>query len=92
MTEKVIIAIVAAIAVVAIVWFLRKNNFSFSGNKRGFKLDNKPPEPKSGVSVDGVKSRKGSATIENNMGDGVSAKDIEAEKDVSIRNNPGPKA
>ena len=91
MTTEQIGIIVGAVAAVAIVLALRKNGFSFKGNRRGFKIDNTPPEQKPGVSVEGAISHKGAIKVENNHGDGVAAKKLDAAKDISVTNNPGPK-
>ena len=91
MTDTQIIAVVAGVVVVVVVLLLKGNTFNLKGNKKGFAIDNKPAEQRPGVSVEGAVARKGSVNIENNQGDGVAAKALDAAKDINVRNNPGPK-
>jgi hypothetical protein len=91
MTNEQTIGIVVGVVVVAVVFLLRGKIFSIKADKGGFQIDNKPPEQKPGINVEGAIARKGDVAIENNQGDGIAAKNLDAAKNVKVTNNPVPK-
>ena len=91
MTDTQITWVVGGAVVVIVVFLLRDKIFSLSANKDGFKLDNKQPEQKHGVVVEDAKAHEGSIDVENNAGDGVTAKKLDAKTDIRATNNPAPK-
>lgn len=87
----VVIVFFALIVVGFLIVFQQRSKVKINGPlNTGLEIDasNEHPEKKAGISVDEATSTNGGLMAENNMGDGVSVKEVKVKDDILLTNNP----